>query len=589
VRVINPDRRRSPADVLVHSASIELTVHLAVLVLILFPLLAIAFPALLMLVAAVMLASSNASSALSDWLTTAGAKPLIAAGLVALAAGALGALWPRKTPSQTFKLRAPTGASGEKLITLTQQIWLQMGGTGPGPALRWFPAMDIAAYAAWEKGRPEVQLSAGLWQTAVAGEPIARAILAHELAHLRYRDPLLLAALQRFGSAMRTVLLVTALTGLLVVGSVLIVETRHMLAAHSHISALIAGWLRILGAASLVLILLPLAWLALQRQMAFITSLIEMRADVVGAAYTQGLRRATQLFATYEGIARSRTRAFIAALVSPRLTHIPERQRLAILGSSALLITPKISFFVFSVLLVFLLPINFATPLFLGGAANHLAMLSMACAFNCALVLMLLAGRSGFPIAIPPLRLFALAAASIVMTALPRINMEPLSYFAMSWLAGFGGKAADWSTLPHDFAVTLGDLSGKLEAALFNFGALVGAGIAFASLATLLLTGRWSDWVPTRWRLASALPLVLMGTIVAGHDPFRAAPTAPLMSSLATFSAAGMPPSILLCLPLLLPAMLEGLFALPGVIPCLVRPGPAVMPHPEVLEIAQSS
>jgi Zn-dependent protease with chaperone function len=550
------------ADALSRSASVETAAHVTVLICVLLPLLGVVFPALLILVGFTMLTASAPDSAVGQWISRSEVAPFSIACVLAAIVGVFGALFAPQRSATATKLREPVGRDGQKLVELTQKIWQQTRGKGRMPTVRWFPAMDIAAYAAMPGGRSEVHVSAGLWRSAVSGEPAAQAILAHELAHLRYRDPLLLALLAHICTAIRAILLVMSLLGLVVIVWVLILETQIMLLKNNNISFIIGGWLRILGAASVVVILMPLAWLAIRRQIAFITSLIEIRADVAGAVYTEGLEHFTQLFATHKGVARSGSRNFLSSLVSIELTHIPERERIGILASPQLIITPKIQFFAFSLLLVFLLPINFASPLLWGGAANHIAMQAITITFNAALVIMIIVGRSAAKIQISTRRLVGLAAASVMITALPRINLEPLSYLAMSWIAGFGGQPADLSSLPHDVAVTASDLAGKARVALLNRGAVVAGAVSTLSLLALYVAAPAAAWIPAWLRVAAALLLVSAGSVIAGHDEFRAQDLGLAEATQSWLNAQEVDPSATLCLPLILPAFAEIVLAL---------------------------
>lgn len=558
------DARLRRAEALSRSASVETAVHVAVLVVVLVPLLGVVFPGMLILVGLTMLFSSAPDSTIGQWISDREAASFSIVCAIAAIVGVIGIVLAPRSGAARTNPRELVGRDGEKLIALTQRIWQQTRGDTPPPPVRWIPAMDIAAYAAMPKGLPEVQVSAGLWRAAVSGEPIAGAILAHELAHIRYRDPLLLAFLGYIGTAMQAILLVSALFGLTIIAWVLGLETQAVLVQQRDMVGLLGEWARIVGAASVVMILIPLAWLALRRQISFITSLIEIRADVAGAAYTEGLESFTQHFATHKSVARTGGKDLFSALLSIHLTHIPERERLAILTSPQLIVSPKVSFFALSVLLVFLLPINFATPYLWGGIANHLAMQAMTIAFNAALVLMLMVGCSAIPIRISVGRMVALAAASVVITALPRINVEPVSYLAMSWLIGFGGQPADWSSLPQDVAVTLGDLSGKVQAALLNGGAIVAAAFSILALFALVAAAPAAAKFPAWLRAGLALLLVGAGSVMAGFDAFRALDYGVTSRVQSWFTAQEINLSAMLCLPLVLPALTEVTLALLG-------------------------
>ncbi|TCQ95366.1 hypothetical protein [Neorhizobium sp. JUb45] len=430
------------------SATVELLTHYAVLVFVLVPVLALVFPGMLFAIGATMLASVIPDNAVSQWLQNDRYSPLIFAGAIALVIGVASVLVERRQLILAPPgLRELSGEKGLKLHEMVAAMWRRLAPDSAPPSIRWFPALDIAAYATTRDARPELQVSAGLWRAATSDDPIATAIVAHELSHLIYRDPRSLFWLNIIVVATRGILAVTAGFGAVIVLLVLGYESLRILDRGDGSLSIVFACVRIVAAAGVILILIPLGWLALRRQVAFVTSLIEVRADVAGALWTGGLRQYTQIFATHERVQKTTDRDLLTTILSPSFSHIPQRERLSILASPSLLVTPKLEFFLLSVVLVFLLPINFATPYLLDGVLNYLAIQVLAAALNAVIVSMLIVGSTHGPVLISARRLFTLAIASCVVTALPRINLEPLSYLPFSWLMGFGGATADWSTL----------------------------------------------------------------------------------------------------------------------------------------------
>jgi Zn-dependent protease with chaperone function len=513
-------QEEKPISTGARSATVELYLHLFVLAAVLAPVLAIVFPALLLLVGATMLSSAYPDGPIALWLQEGTYGSISIACLSSLIVGVAGAMWSAKSSgSNTLRLRDLSGRDAAKLTDQIGAIWRDFKKTGTVPRARWFPAMDIAAYADSRAGNAEIHLSAGLWRSVASNEPIARAILAHELAHVAYRDPTTLRILAHFVAAIRSVICVTTAFAALTVGYILIHETRRMADQSAAGTVIVAEWIRILLMTSSVLILLPLGWLALRRQVAFITSLIEIRADIAAAEWTDGLEAYTQMFASNSRVVPTSGRDFWRSLVSPTFSHIPQRERLAILRTPDLIATPKLRFFAFSLLLVFLIPINFATPLLYGGAANHFAMLALSTTFNVAVVVMILVSAPQKKVPFAHGRLVILAFASCLISALPRINLEPVSYLAMSWLAGFGGEPADWSSLAGDGKATIMDLSEKVSAALpavYSTAAMV---LSFLSLLCLATSGRSRHLLAIR--CAACAVATTIGSSIAGLDPFR--------------------------------------------------------------------
>jgi Zn-dependent protease with chaperone function len=535
-------------------ATIEIAVHLAVLAFVLLPILVLVFPGWLGAVGVTMLVAGFVpDSILSDWIHRHNGVPLVLVTCMAtLAIAVCGMAWSaRQRQDQAVKLRTPGGSDGQKLRDIVAGLWAGLAGSRAPPEVRWFPSMDIAAYARHGAAGPELQVSAGLWRAAVAGEPVAHAILAHEIAHILFRDPRTLRWLAHVIVAARVVMGLMTAAAAVTVGAVLYLETGKILEAGGGFGAVLLKWAQVLGAACIVLVLLPLCWLALRRQVAFITSLIEIRADIAGATWTGGLEQFTQIFADSENVVRSSHRSLLVAMLSMDLTHIPQRERLDILKTPAAIVTPKLRFFALSLLLVFLLPLNFGTPLLAGGAFNYLAMATMSIALNVAIVAMLVTGLDAAPpIRLPVRRRIVLAAASCAVTALPTVNLEPLSYLVMSWLAGFGGAPMDWAQLAHDTRITGHDIATKFGNVLFNPLTVLAIAAGYIAITCLAVARRRRPAFT-----AAAIVATGIATLIAGADPRM-----PLRSALDSWIdpiLAAPERACLLCLPLAAAALVH--------------------------------
>lgn len=539
------------------SLSMEILVHVIVLVFIYVPTITVFFPAALVLLCFMVLSSFSASSSLTGWISSDTLEPLIIAIIVTVSAGGLG-LIVRRLKSRKIQpdLHDVRGAEGDKLIDLVQEIWATLS-FRKAPSIRWFPAFDVAAYAVSRKRSVEIQISAGLWRTAVAGESIAKAILAHELAHIFHKDPNLLRFLEFVRIVTKSIITIVATLGGITILVLLIDETSKVLEQTGDLSPTIFRGALVIGGSAMVLCLLPLSWLAVRRHIAFIHSLIEIRADVSAGSWTGGLEEFTQAFATEKSVVRTGWKEFFSALASHKLTHIPERERLDILTSPQLLVTPKVRFFSMSVILALIMPLNFATGLLLGGAANHLIAQSMVTSFNVALLSMLIIGQNEGPVTILPSRIFTLAIVSVVFTSLPRINVEPVSYLIMSWMLGFGGAPADLSTLANETWTTIGDLWGKLSEGLVNSSALIAILLAVPSLWLFKFSSAQPAIVSKTPRVIFSCIVVASGSFIAGYDEFRAFSFPLLPDFHDSFDEYGLGFSMLLCLPIVMALLVD--------------------------------
>ncbi|WP_197496431.1 M48 family metalloprotease [Rhizobium sp. WYCCWR10014] len=508
---------------LTSATSTEIVVHLFVLIAVLVPVLTILFPAMLLLVGATMLASEAPDSFLSQWLTSNQYASLVVACMTTLLIGAVAILWKERHSSDSaLKLRELSGVQGERLREMVGTIWAGLGSDKQAPHVRWFPALDVAAYAFSRNRQPEIQISAGLWRAATTGEPIAKAILAHEMAHIVHHDPRTLKVLQALVTALSAIMLITGLFALIMLIYIVTEEIFPLLANGDGITAILLRLLIILAGAAMVLVLLPLGWLAFRRQISFVTSLIEIRADVTAAAWTGGLEEFTQAFASNENVVKTSGSAFRHALYSASFSHIPQRERLTILSTPELVVTPKIAFFAMSILLLFLLPINFGTPLLLGGAPNHFAVQALSAAFNASIIGMIVLGFKDSIVSVTKSRLFLLSAVSCLVTAIPRINLEPVSYLGMSWFMGFGGQPLDLDTLSSDTVTTLKDLADKVHSGFLNWGTIFAIVINYCALRSLTRSADGS--INLALRLVSGTAAAIFGSFLAGYDSYRALP-----------------------------------------------------------------
>jgi hypothetical protein len=213
-----------------------------------------------------------------------------------------------------------------------------------------------------------------------------------------------------------------------------------------------------------------------------------------------------------------------------------------------------------SILLAVALPLNFASGLFLGGALNHLVAQSAAVAFNMALVGALCAGQTNGRVYITFTRITGLALVSVLVTALPRINLEPISYLIMGWTLGFGGAPADISTLSQSLSITIQDLSEKLTAAILNGAAAISFTFAAIALMAFATTSAIPSALPTKLRIGAAMLAAMFGSFLAGFDPFRSLVPTILPNIADWLEGLGIGYSILLFAPIALALMVDTLF-----------------------------
>ena len=326
------------------------------------------------------------------------------------------------------RYREPTGAQGLTLTQRVESLWSQVGPRRvlPPPVL-WFANPSVLAQAMVRSDRSEIAVSTGLWERIQALDPIADAILLHELAHLRYRDPVtfrrMAAQLESAVSCVALLFHVLAVTtSLLMLQQVLLAILDHRQLGFAFRQGVVVA-----GIGAIALLLCSITAAAVRRYVGLITALIELRADVRAAHWSGGLSRFADLISACTMVHRSTWTDRARSLFSLDLTHFSETERLEILRSPEQLMTPKVRYFGFSLVLVSLLPLNGLTPLFEGGILDWAATVAVAVGLTSASAAMLtIAARAKRRIS--AMRLMVLSVCSVLFSAGCHINLYTFAY-----------------------------------------------------------------------------------------------------------------------------------------------------------------
>jgi Zn-dependent protease with chaperone function len=240
--------------------SIEIGIHIAVVIAVYIPTLVIVFPAALMLTGAIMTANFAPDSGIALWLSSDSLEPLAASiSIVLLIAIASVVTYLFRNKDQSERLKRLTGADGEKLDQLVSEMWAKISDR-PAPDITWFPAFDIAGYAASHYGRPQLQVSAGLWQAAVSGNDTAKAIVAHELAHIKNNDPRTLKVIDIIRFSAANILSFVAVISLIVFCVVFVSEVSSAFAEVVSVARYFVGYSWSLGQQWLLLCFRSAGW-----------------------------------------------------------------------------------------------------------------------------------------------------------------------------------------------------------------------------------------------------------------------------------------------------------------------------------------
>jgi hypothetical protein len=305
-----------------------------------------------------------------------------------------------------------------------------------------------------------------MWQRAVRGDPIARSILVHEFAHVVYRDGRRLVYLARIVRAAKVTLLAS-------VGAMLMTATvaAAVYVARSFTTFADLAW-HVAGVSSLCLLVLIIPVIGMQtirRQAALITALSEVRADVAASAWNREAKRFGELLEADPTLKGSSIEDLRHSLMSSRMTHLSNAERISLLKDDERLSSPKIRYFAFSVLLAFMIPLNPYTPLFVGGAFDYLLMAAVVASAQFTVLGMLIISCSARGKSVSLRGATKSALFLCVLICVAHVNMYEVGYVLTHWSAsfvtpgGFGGGHTTIASLLGDAKSALNGLWKRLQ------------------------------------------------------------------------------------------------------------------------------
>lgn len=326
------------------------------------------------------------------------------------------------------RYREPKGNRGLALKMRIAILWSRVAlQATPPPEVFWFPNSAVLAQAMTRSGHPEIAVSTGLWERIEDSESIADLILLHELAHLAYGDPDTFRSLSALLSAVTRCVMLLLRVLIVTIGFLLVQQAVVSYRANPQQGFILRQEVAVAGIGLIALSLCPVTAAMLRRYIGLIVSLIELRADACAAQWAGGLERFVKVLSNHPMVHKSTLTDRARSLFSLDLTHLSETERLEILSDPSRILTPKVQYFAFSLVLVLLLPLNGLTPLFEGGVVDLAAVITVAAALMMALTAMLvLAGRVTNWIS--PARLLALSACATGFTAACQINLYTFVY-----------------------------------------------------------------------------------------------------------------------------------------------------------------
>lgn len=433
-------------------------------------------------------------------------------------------------PALHRRLRSPIGPAGLILTNIVDALWRSLPATRgrSPPTILWFPNFNVLARTEEQGLSQSLQISSTLWDRTVRGDVVAHGILAHELAHLVYRDGRRLRPLETVITAARRILNVASGC---VLATAIASAVTYLIWSYVAFNELLWRAASVMGLSVLVLLIPVLSLLTIRRQSAFITALIEVRADVSAGVWTGGISKFGDTLANDQTLKGSSISDLRHSLISPSLTHLSNFERVKLLKEEERIGTPKLRYFALSIVLAFVLPINPYTPLFAGGSLDYLIMAAVIVAVHFAAFGMIIIAANARSDPLSWQAAGKLAVFLCTALCLPHVNMYEIGYLLTHFTAalvmpgGFGTDPTTVATLWNDIATSFYGLWTKLLDASGGFAFIVAVACSAISLRALSLLARqsyrhkaislntWFWFVP-----ACAGGLV---ALVSTYDPWR--------------------------------------------------------------------
>lgn len=423
-------------------------------------------------------------------------------------------------------LEIPANEKGLFLKNKLDQLWSDHGDTkSKPPNITWFVNFNVLARAIHRKGIQEIQISSGLWERIIKNDSLSNLILLHETAHLVHHDIPLFTFLNSVASLARHVIRVIFLISAIVSGISIIYELVSDINQSSNITTMLRHLFGVPFVAILVIVPMLMGNLILRRYGGFITSMLELRADVSASEWIVDFQNFYSALKNDLSIHQSSFSDLGHSLISLNLTHISEAERINILGSPFRLATPKLRYFALSIILVLLVPINSFTPMLWGGALDHFLMTVIITVLYLITSMMLFWSPLNNGLSFK--RSFVLAFVLFFVIGLATVNTYSEGYFLTVLSAsffppnGFADEPISWLEFKKDLSITLTDRLQQLLSSYGHWDVLLS--LFIATLLIYFTSKLFVSSTPNKWLAIANISIVTYLVVVCCYDPFRSA------------------------------------------------------------------
>jgi Zn-dependent protease with chaperone function len=255
------------------------------------------------------------------------------------------------------RYREIPSAIREPLEVELRLLWSSSGRSRPAPELRCFPSTDVAACALKDGNSSAIAVSTGLLERFGKEDKVdslIRVILLHEISHIMRGDQIRFPQARALLRVCRAVVL-ALLVGMAVTLMAWSVMDKWGVGTTEPSDASVAAYIKeTVQAVSFAY----LGLIVIQRYASFVLMLIELRADVSAASMGGGLRAFVRTVSEDGAIRREGLVGWVRTLFGMKVTHLISRERADLLKSPDRLLTPKLRYFTYLLVLPLLLLIN---------------------------------------------------------------------------------------------------------------------------------------------------------------------------------------------------------------------------------------
>jgi Zn-dependent protease with chaperone function len=310
----------------------------------------------------------------------------------------------------------------EPLEVELRLLWPASGSSRPAPGLRCFASTDVAACALKERNSSAIAVSTGLLERFGKDDKVdslIRVILLHEISHIMRGDQIRFPQARALLRVCRAVVL-----GLLVGMAVTLMGWSVMdkwgFGATQPSDASVAAYIKeTVQAVSFAY----LGLIVIQRYASFVLMLIELRADVTAASMGGGLRAFVRTVSEDGAIRREGLMGRARTLFGMKVTHLTSRERAALLKSSDRLLTPKLRYFAYLLVLPLLLLISGFVAFTPFDWILRAGMLGVTVALNVLCVLMIANASSLGPKGVSVLRVVGVSGVVVLANLILFVDM----------------------------------------------------------------------------------------------------------------------------------------------------------------------